>query len=106
MRKLEPGMNDEQAQADRHGWRTTVGMVTGQGELEGALECGGPEVGNPYDVDPLGEDYKPVTYPTNIAMPPGKIGGAAPSGEMPMRSSGGGTVATAPQNYSTTKGSD
>jgi len=76
-RKLEPGMDDEQAQTDRHGWRTSVDFVTGKGMLVEAMSAGGPEVGNQFDTDPLGEEYSAITYPASVAMPPGKIGGGS-----------------------------
>jgi hypothetical protein len=51
----EPGMDEAQAQMDRQGFRTSVEMITG-GVRKMVGEGTGPEVGNQYDVDPLGEE--------------------------------------------------
>ena len=61
-KKLEPGMDDAQAQADRRGWAIPVTMPTGQNEIAAVGANAGPEVGNQYDVDPMGEEYSAVTY--------------------------------------------
>ena len=58
---MTPGMDEGQAQKDRGGFRTEVEYLTG-GTSYDADEGGGPEVGNPYDVDPMGEEYHGVTY--------------------------------------------
>ena len=58
----EPGMDPEQAQSDRYGYKTSVDMVTGKGRLAALGEGAGPEVGNAYDEDPLGEEFANVTY--------------------------------------------
>jgi len=55
------GMNEEEMKKDRSGYSTTTEMVTG-GTFDEALADIGAEVGNPYDNDQLGEDYKPLTY--------------------------------------------
>lgn len=76
-KKMEPGMDDPQAQTDRSGWTIGAGMPTGNSDRVSVMAGGGPEVGNNYDEDPLGEEYKKVTY----------------------SSGGGGRTADAPQNY-------
>jgi hypothetical protein len=98
MKVNEPGMDDAQAQEDRHGWKTSVDMVTGKGRLAYFCDGAGPEVGNQYDPDPMGEEYNAVTY----GGEPGPHGKAVstPSALQEERSSGGRMVATAPQNYS------
>ena len=58
----EPAMDPEQAQADRHGYMTTVEMVTGKGRLAMLGDGAGPEVGNAYDEDPLGEEFANITF--------------------------------------------
>jgi len=59
------GMSEEDRKKDSSGWKTTVEMVTG-GTFDNALtptpDKKGAEVGNPYDGDPMGEDYEGVTY--------------------------------------------
>ena len=55
------GMDEELMKKDRSGYTTTTQMVTG-GTFEDGLIDIGAEVANPYDEDPLGEDYKGVTY--------------------------------------------
>ena len=57
----DPNGHQAQAQADRKGWKTTTTMVTG-GEQQDALALAGPEVGNPYDEDEMGENRGRVTY--------------------------------------------
>lgn len=101
----EPGMDDSQAQHDRHGWDTDVATLTGkQGTM--ALGAGaGPEVGLGYDNDPMGEEYSAVTYGASEPGPPsgsmGKGGsGASPSELSERTTTAGNTVASAPQNYS------
>jgi hypothetical protein len=56
-----PGMNEAQEKKDRAGFHTTVENVTG-GETKDVGDGCGPEVGNPYDGDPMGEEYAGVTY--------------------------------------------
>lgn len=51
----EPGMDEGQAQKDRGGFRTTVENLTG-GTTGMVGDGAGPEVGNPYSNDPLGEE--------------------------------------------------
>ena len=97
-KNLEPGMDDPQAEADRKGWQTTVNMLTGAGERKDFTAGAGPEVGNNYDADPLGEEYGAVTY--NTADGAGTSGGG-PSAQMPRTDQSGKTTASAPQNYNT-----
>ena len=69
MKVKEPGMDEAQAQKDRQGFTTTVEMITG-GMKKMVGDGTGPEVGNQYDTDPLGEErnddlvYGPGTNPT------------------------------------------
>ncbi len=58
----QPGMDDGQAQKDRGGFDTTVEQLTGHGPQKDFLDGGGPQVGNPYDDDPMGEEYKGVSH--------------------------------------------
>jgi len=59
---LTPGMNPGQMESDRKkGWHTTPNMLT-EGEHHDLFDGGGPEVGNPYDIDPMGEEYHDVTF--------------------------------------------
>jgi hypothetical protein len=97
-RNLEPGMDDPQAQADRKGWQTTVASLTGAGEANLSYEDrAGPEVGNNYDIDPLGEEYSPVTYTQSTSQGSASAG---PSAQEPRGDKAGKTTASAPQNYS------
>lgn len=57
-----PAMDDPQAQSDRMGWTIPPGMPTGNSDRMDAMMGGGPEVGNNFDEDPLGEEFKNVTY--------------------------------------------
>jgi len=65
----EPGMDESQAQMDREGFTTSVEMITG-GVKKMVGDMSGPEVGNQYDLDPLGEErtddlvYGPGTNPS------------------------------------------
>lgn len=101
----EPGMDDAQAAADRRGFRTTMEMVTGAGNVVATNDMGGPEVGNQYDADPMGEDYSAITYPSSE---PDWGGGAksAPSAVMERSTTAGNKVASAPQNRTTFGGKD
>ena len=58
---MTPGMDENQAQQDRGGFRTKIEYLTG-GVSYNWDDGGGPEVGNPYDGDPMGENYQAVTY--------------------------------------------
>ena len=61
-RVQNPAMDDAQAQMDRVGWTRTQASVLGPGESRDYAAMAGPEVGNQYDADPMGEDYSAVTY--------------------------------------------
>ena|ERR1035437_4735144 len=99
----EPGMNDQQAAADRKGFQTTMEMVTGKGRVVAANDGGGPEVGNPYDTTLMGEDYMPVTYPSSEPDWGGASMGASATQE--RITTAGNKVASAPQNRTTFGGS-
>lgn len=92
----EPGMDDPQAAMDRRGFVITDEMVTGKGRVVAMNDGGGPEVGNPYDCDPMGEEYEPLAYPASEP----DWGGAsmAPSATMERKTTAGNEVASAPQN--------
>jgi len=74
-RSLTPGMRPDLQQQDSKGFQTTVDMVTGKGDRELAMECGGIEVGSNYDATAMGEEYRAVSYTEQVAMP-NDIGGA------------------------------
>ena len=99
-RNVEPGMDDPQAAEDRRGWKTTVDMVTGKGLVAAANDGGGPEVGNQYDTDPMGEEYADVTFPRTDPDWAG-TGSVAPSATMPRRTTAGNEVDSAPQTRTT-----
>ena len=101
----EPGMDDPQAAADRRGFKTTMEMVTGAGMVVAMNDMGGPEVGNQYDVDPMGEDYSAVTYPGS--EPDWGAGNTmSPSAQQERTTTAGSKVASAPQNYTTYNGKE
>lgn len=101
-RDIEPGMDDAQAAMDRKGYTTTMDMVTGKGNIVAMNDMGGPEVGNPYCNDPMGEDYSPVTFVRNEP----DWGGApmAPTAVMPRKTEGGAMIASAPQTRTAANG--
>ena len=101
-KKYEPGIDDDQAQKDRARWQTTVAMVSGDTPAESWEMGGGTIVGNPYDTTGMGEDYNGVTYEAERKPPDIKGGGMSPNASQPVRQSGGGMAATAPQTM--TKG--
>ena len=103
---LTPGMDHEQQRKDAAGYSTSVDMVTG-GMLCDAMAGGGPEVGNPRDRDPMGEEYNPLTWDSTMGMPTGSIGGGqmagdgGNAGDREVESTKqGGDMAMAPQVYS------
>lgn len=100
MKVLEPGMDDTQAQADRHGWMTTIDHVTGKDRLAYFCDGAGGEVGCQFDADPMGEEYSAVTYGPETGGGVRSAGG--PSGLQEQRTSDGRMTATAPQNYTPT----
>jgi hypothetical protein len=55
------GMNDDVAYNDRSGYTTSVEMVTG-GQAADWYCFGGLEVGNQYDLDPMGEERQKTTF--------------------------------------------
>ena len=99
------GMNDDVAYQDRAGWQTSVEMLTGGSPAEWDA-YGGLEVGNQYDMDPMGEERDMTTF-NDGAMGPqahGHIGIMAGEGFTPMqptqRTVGGKNVdLMAPQTY-------
>ena len=99
---IEPGMDDPQAAVDRRGYVIGVDMVTGKGMVAAANDGGGPEVGNAYDSDPMGEEYSPVTYPST-SPDWGGTGSVAPGATMPRKTTAGNEVASAPQNRGSAK---
>ena len=62
-KNLTPGMDKAQIDADRKGFRTTVQNVTG-GETMDLGDDSGPEVGNAYGNDPMGEERSNITFVT------------------------------------------
>lgn len=55
------GMNDAQAKKDSGGFSSTV-KATLEGEVNMVGDGAGPEVGNNYDADPMGETKSNLTY--------------------------------------------
>lgn len=100
------GMNDEMMESDRGGWVTSVEMVTG-GQAFDWYCFGGLEVGNPYDMDPMGEVRDNKTFEGGDgpqALGPssmmGSQGGAgSQEGGSVMEVGGGKTMRSAPQTY-------
>jgi hypothetical protein len=57
----QPGMNDEQRKADAITWKVDPKMMF-EGELK-ELGCyEGPQVGNPFSGDAMGEERMKITY--------------------------------------------
>jgi hypothetical protein len=101
----EIGMNDDLAYADRAGWETSVEMLTG-GSAHDWDVFGGLEVGNQYDLDPMGEERAMTTFSKDDPKAKGHIGAAAAEGGAGMQdnanyvtTTGGKKMATGPQNY-------
>jgi len=69
----ETGMNDDLAYSDRAGWQTSVAMLTG-GQPMDWDELGALEVGNQYDLDPMGEDRGKTTFSDSVPSAKGMIG--------------------------------
>jgi len=101
----EPGMDDPQAAADRRGFKTTVQMVTGAGDVVAMNDGGGPEVGNQYDADPMGEEYTAITFPSS-EPDWGGAGSVAPAATMERTTTAGNSVASAPQNRTSYSGKE
>ena len=101
----EIGMNDDLAYSDRAGWTTSVEMVT-TGVPVDMFTLGGLEVGNNYDLDPMGEDRSMTTFNQNDPMAKGMIGmqgrevGAGMQDNASyVTTTGGKKMAEGPQNY-------
>ena len=99
----EMGMNDDLAYADRAGWNTSVEMLTG-GSPHDWTDFSSIEVGNPYDLDAMGEDRSDISYMDSMAK--GHIGGASMESGAGMQENAGAAMTTggksthlAPQNY-------
>jgi hypothetical protein len=99
------GMNEEMMDGDRGGWVTSTEMITGGQACEWDA-FGGLEVGNQYDMDPMGEERTETTFnsgeygPQALGSVGGASGGSAGKQPGPIASDGGKTFNTAPQNYS------
>lgn len=94
-----PGMDHEQQRRDAAGWSTGIEMVTG-GVLCDAMHNGGMEVGNPRDLDPMSEEYNPLTYGDSIIPAPATGGGMGDGTRNVESTKQGGNMAMAPQVYS------
>lgn len=99
------GMNDEMMESDRGGFVTSVEMVTG-GQAFDWYCFGGLEVGNPYDMDPMGEVRDNQTFSGGDGPQAlGSIGGASTGsagsqdGGGVVDMGGGKTARQAPQTY-------
>jgi hypothetical protein len=55
------GVNEDVMDSDRGGWVTSVEMLTG-GQAYDWYCFGGLEVGNQYDMDPMGEERTETTF--------------------------------------------
>lgn len=60
----QPGMNDAQKVADSKTFGTTFEMQAGGGVFKELGAMSGPQVGNPYDGDAMGENRSMITYPS------------------------------------------
>lgn len=100
---LEPGMNDDLAYEDRAGFCTSIEMLT-TGSPQDWNDFSGPEVGNPYDMDPMGEERTMMTFGAD-SKALGHIGEAATEagghqeGAGAATTTGGKSTHLAPQNY-------
>ena len=99
------GVNEEMMERDRGGFTTDVAMLTG-GVAHEWDAFGGLEVGNQYDMDPMGEERTETTFNSGEYGPQalGSIGGASEgaAGSQPgpvVKLQGGKSMNTAPQNY-------
>lgn len=101
------GMNDEMMDHDRGGFTTSTEMLTGGVSHE--WYCfGGLEVGNPYDLDPMGEERTDATFNKSESGPYalGGMGSMASEGSAGKQEGGavvsgqgGRTMQSAPQTY-------
>lgn len=57
-----PGMDKAQRVADSKTWAVDVADIT-RGKFMHPDDMSGPVVGNPYDMDELGEEREHVTWP-------------------------------------------
>lgn len=78
------GMNDDLAYADRAGWQTSVAMLTG-GQPMDWDDLGALEVGNQYDLDPMGEDRGMTTFSDDVPRAMGHVGMMTAEGGAPMQ---------------------
>ena len=100
------GMNEEVMDSDRGGWVTSTEMVTG-GVAHDWYCFGGLEVGNQYDLDPMGEERTETTFNSSPEGPEalgnvGMMAAAGDAGEQAgavVREVGGKTVRQEPQTY-------
>jgi hypothetical protein len=72
-RNWAPGMNDDLAYADRAGFNTSVEMLT-TGSPQDWTDFGTPDVGNPYDLDGMGEARSNRTFSVEEPKADGFIG--------------------------------
>ena len=101
----EIGMNDDLAYSDRAGWTTSVEMLTTGSPRDWDM-FGGLEVGNNYDLDPMGEERHLATFSPSDPKAMGMIGKAGMEGGAGMQdnasyvtTTGGKKMAEGPQNY-------
>lgn len=100
------GVNDEMMASDRGGWVTSTEMLTG-GVAHDWYCFGGLEVGNQYDLDPMGEERTETTFNSAEDGPQalGSIGmlgaGGAPGSQEGalVKTEGGKTMREGPQTY-------
>jgi hypothetical protein len=98
------GMNDDVAYNDRSGFTTSVEMVTG-GVAEDFAVFGSLEVGNQYDLDPMGEERSKTTFSEGDPMAMGMVGmlateAASMQSTETMVGDGKKVDISSPQNYS------
>jgi len=100
------GMNEEVMDSDRGGWVTSVEMLTG-GVAHDWYCFGGLEVGNQYDMDPMGEERDMTTFNGSDDGPQalGNVGmmaaggGAGKQAGAVVKEVGGKTMREEPQTY-------
>lgn len=100
------GVNDEVMDSDRGGFVTSVEMITGGQAYD--WDCfGGLEVGNQYDMDPMGEERDMTTFNSGEMGPQalGNVGMMAAGGSVGKQAGavvkevGGKTMREEPQTY-------
>lgn len=101
----EIGMNDDLAYSDRAGWTTSVEAITG-GVAHEMFMFGGLEVGNQYDLDPMGEERSMTTFSDgdpaakgHVGMASLEVGAGMQDNANYVTTTGGKKMATGPQNY-------